>query len=164
MEELEKKLRQLKELLEKGMNNAGLGGAGSVKAGKVLPSISKMPKPGNSSVAGKIKIPGLPAASKVNPIKSIEQVQNKDIKDLKMKEAQAHFNKDEDGGMPRGALNAGPHYHIHQGSMRITSRPLPIKEINEKHGGIKKLEAAGYRAVEHTPQMTIKKNGQWELD
>lgn len=95
MEELIKKLNKLKELLEKGMNNAGLGGPGSVKAGKVLPSMPKLPKPGNNSLAGKVKIPNVAPASKVNPIKSAEQTQNKDIKDLKMKEAQAHFSKEE---------------------------------------------------------------------
>lgn len=89
MEELEKKLRELKELLEKGMNNVGLGGAGSVKAGLVLPSLSKLPKSGNNSLAGKVKIPNATPATKKSPVKSAEQTQNKDIKDLKMKEAQA---------------------------------------------------------------------------
>ena len=164
MEELEKKLKAIKELL-KGMNNAGLGGTGSVKSGAVLPSLPKTPKVGgNNSLAGKVKIPGMAAPSKVNPVKSAEQTHNKDIKDIRMKEAQAQLSMKKDEGAPRSA-NISPHYHIHQGSMRITSRPLPLKEINEKHGGIKNLEAAGYRATEVKPeQMTIKKNGQWELD
>lgn len=163
MEDLIKKLKELKELLEKGMNNAGLGGTGSVKAGKVLPSISKLPKPGNNSLAGKVKIPNVAPVSQKDPIKSIEQTQNKDIKDLKMKEAQAHFSKDEDGPKPR-ALNEGPMYHIHQGSLRVTSRPLSLKEINDKHSGIKAVEAAGYRVIPHKETITVKKNGQWELD
>jgi hypothetical protein len=91
MEELEKKLRELKELLEKGMNNVGLGGAGSVKAGLVLPSLSKLPKAGNNSLAGQVKIPNVTPATKKSPVKSAEQTQNKDIKDLKMKEAQAQL-------------------------------------------------------------------------
>ena len=91
MEELEKKLRELKDLLEKGMNNVGLGGAGSVKAGLVLPSLSKLPKGGNNSLAGQVKIPNATPATKKSPVKSAEQTQNKDIKDLKMKEAQAQL-------------------------------------------------------------------------
>lgn len=89
MEELEKKLKELKELLEKGMMNGGLGGPGSVISGKVLPSRSigapKTPKPSN----GTVKIPGTTPTTKTSPVKSAEQTQNKDIKDLKMKEAQA---------------------------------------------------------------------------
>lgn len=91
MEDLIKKLKELKDSLEKGMNNVGLGGLGSVKSGVVLPTISKLPKPGNNSLAGKVKIPNTTPTTKKNPIKSAEQTQNKDIKDLKMKEAQAQL-------------------------------------------------------------------------
>jgi len=87
-DKLSKQLTELKELI-KGMSNAGLGGAGSVKAGAVLPSINKLPKPGNNSVAGKVGIPGVGQGSKTNPVKSAEQTHNKDIKDIKMKEAKA---------------------------------------------------------------------------
>ena len=79
-------LRDKWEELKKAMKQGGLGGAGSVKAGAVLPSINKLPKPGNNSATPSI---GKAPASKKNPIKSAEQTQNKDIKDLKMKEAQA---------------------------------------------------------------------------
>lgn len=88
-DKLSKKLAELKELLSKGMKNAGLGGPGSVKAGAVLPGISKLPKPGNNSLASKVGMPSVGQSSKKNPMKSAEQTQNKDIKDLKMKEAQA---------------------------------------------------------------------------
>ena len=91
---LVKKLILLKEALEKSMNNSGLGGAGSVKAGAVLPSRAlRVPKPGNNSLASKVKIPSVAPQSKKDPIKSIQQVQNKDIKDLKMKEAHAKFGE-----------------------------------------------------------------------
>jgi len=36
-------------------------------------------------------------------------------------------------------------YHIHDGPHRITAKPLTLKEINEKHGDVKRLEGAGYR-------------------
>jgi hypothetical protein len=74
--------------LEKGMDNSGLGGVGSVKAGAVKPSISKMPKPGNNSPTLSVNVS---QPSKKNPMKQAEQTQNKDIKDVKMKEAQAHM-------------------------------------------------------------------------
>lgn len=86
MSSLEDKLLKLKELLEKGMNNKGLGGAGSIKAGAVLPSINNMaPKTGNNSATPSVS---LPQQSKKNPIKQAEQIQNQDIKDMKMREAQ----------------------------------------------------------------------------
>lgn len=86
IESIRKKLEELK----KGMRNAGIGGKGAVKAGATLPSINnKMPKPGHNSLSTKIGIPGVGQSSKKNPVKSAEQTQNKDIKDMKMKEAQA---------------------------------------------------------------------------
>jgi hypothetical protein len=161
MEELEKKLKRLKELLEKGMQNAGIGGPGSVKAGMVLPSISKLPKPGHTSVAGKVKIPNATPATKKNPIKSAEQTHNKDIKDIKMKEAHAQLKikpmeKEE---------KSQDLYHIHQNGMKITSTPMSLKDIHEKHGGVQKLENAGFKVMPHKPeQISFKKNGQWELE
>lgn len=122
MEELEKKLLELKDLLEKGMNNSGLGGSGSVKAGLVLPSISKLPKPGNSSLAGQVKIPNLPSSSKKNPVKSAEQTQNKDIKDLKMKEAQA----------------------------QLVSKPMMKEELSFSENGQWSLDKSGYKG--YTPE------------
>ncbi|CAB4124709.1 hypothetical protein UFOVP53_24 [uncultured Caudovirales phage] len=91
MDKLEENLLEIKDLLEKGMNNAGIGGPGAVKGGAVLPSISKLPKPGNISTAGKVKIPGQASATKKNPINVAEQTHNKDIKDIKMKEAHANL-------------------------------------------------------------------------
>ncbi len=70
--------------LEKGMKNSGLGGPGSVKRGLVKPSLPKLSKPGNNSATPSL---GIKQPSKKNPIKSAEQTQNKDIKDIKMKEA-----------------------------------------------------------------------------
>src|ERR1035437_4760079 len=43
--------------VKKSMNNVGVGGAGKIKAGAVLPSINQLPKLGNASLAGKVKIP-----------------------------------------------------------------------------------------------------------
>lgn len=84
--DLEDKLKELRELLEKNMSNKGLGGPGSVKAGAVLPSINTMtPKASSNS-----KTPSVNPVqqSKKNPIKQAQQIQNKDIKDIRMKEAQ----------------------------------------------------------------------------
>jgi hypothetical protein len=82
------------EKLEKTMRNGGLGGAGSVRSsGAVLPTRVKLPKPGNNSNASKIKIPSVAQPSKKNSIKSAQQIHNKDIKDIKMKEAQQELNE-----------------------------------------------------------------------
>jgi len=82
------------EKLEKTMKNGGLGGTGSVKMdGAVLPTRNKLPKPGHNSGASKVKIPSVGQASKKNPIKSAQQIHNKDIKDIKMKEAQQELNE-----------------------------------------------------------------------
>jgi hypothetical protein len=77
------------------MKQGGLGGSGSVKAGAVLPSINKLPKPGNNSNTVKVGMPGIKQASKKDPMKSAEQTQNKDIKDIKLKEAQSVLKKPE---------------------------------------------------------------------
>jgi len=63
----------------------------ALKNQSILPSIkttdSSIPKI-NSPQS---KIPGVSQGSKKNPIKVAEQTQNKDIKDIKMKEAQQQF-------------------------------------------------------------------------
>jgi hypothetical protein len=88
---LKKSLQEMEFALSKGMNNSGLGGVGSVKDGAVLPNTSILPKKGNNSLSSKIKMPSVAPASKKNPIKSIEQIQNKDMKDTKMKEAKSNM-------------------------------------------------------------------------
>lgn len=87
-----KKLILLKEVLEKTMSNSGLGGPGSVKAGAVLPNKTfKVKQQGHNSMASRVKIPSVAPQSKKDPVKSIQQIHNKDIKDIRMKEAQARF-------------------------------------------------------------------------
>jgi hypothetical protein len=52
-------------------------------------------------------------------------------------------------------------YHIYEGKQRITSTPLSLKEINEKHGGAKKIESSGYRLIPHKEEnglTSMKKN------
>lgn len=43
-------------------------------------------------------------------------------------------------------------YHIHNGPHRITDTPLSIPQIDKRHGGVKKLEASGFRLIPHTPE------------
>jgi hypothetical protein len=82
------------EELHKTMRNGGLGGAGSVKTGNaVLPTRINLPKTGNNSNATKVKIPSVAQPSKKDPVKSIQQIHNKDVKDIKMKEALAQFGE-----------------------------------------------------------------------
>lgn len=94
MDKLKKKLLELKEALSKGMNNSGLGGPGSVKRlGAVKPSIQSITSAGksagNNSATSSL---GITQPSKKNPLKQAQQTQNKDIKDIKMKEAQAKLS------------------------------------------------------------------------
>jgi len=155
MESLEDKLLRLKELLEKGMSNSGIGGKGAIKAGFSLPSLKppSMPKPSNTSKAGKIGIPGTTTPTKTNPIKAAEQIHNKSLKDKKMKEAQGSMKpiemiKTDANG--QWSLDKADLYNIHVKGHPITptshinSEPLSLKDINEKHGGVKHLEANGH--------------------
>jgi len=91
MDNLKDKLLKLKEELNKSMKQGGIGGPGAVKRlGAVLPSLKAVTTAGKAT-GNKSATPstGITQQSKKNPIKSAEQTQNKDIKDIKMKEAQA---------------------------------------------------------------------------
>jgi hypothetical protein len=52
-------------------------------------------------------------------------------------------------GTPKEIEKAESLYHIHQGGTKITSQPITLKEIHEKHGGAKKLESNGFKVVPH---------------
>jgi hypothetical protein len=43
----------------------------------------------------------------------------------------------------------GPLYHIKKDGYQITSEPLSLRQINNTHGGVKKLEASGHVLVPH---------------
>lgn len=59
---------------------------------QVLPSV-KAPEVKLPSVKSKqTKIPGVEQGSKKNPFKVLQQIKNKDVKDIKMKEAQEQLN------------------------------------------------------------------------
>lgn len=104
MDSLKDKLLKLKETLEKGMKNGGIGGPGAVKSGAVLPSLPKASKPGSTNSA--TPSVGKAPEGKKNPIKQAEQTQNKDIKDIKMKEAQAALSmKKKEEIAPEGSKN-----------------------------------------------------------
>lgn len=88
---LEKTLDICEDKLDKSMSNSGLGGVGSVRSGNaVLPNKTAKPKMSNNSKSSKIKIPSVGQPSKKDPLKSIQQTHNKDVKDIKMKEALAN--------------------------------------------------------------------------
>lgn len=82
------KFKESLEELTKGMKNGGIGGQGAVSSGAILPNIIK-PKTSNNSLASKVKITGVKPVALKNPVKQAEQTQNKDIKDIKMREAQS---------------------------------------------------------------------------
>lgn len=41
-------------------------------------------------------------------------------------------------------------YHIHQDGVAITAKPLSLSEVQEQHGGVKKLESSGFKLVKDT--------------
>ena len=62
----------------------------ALKAQATLPTI-KSPEVKLPQVKSQLKAPGIQQGSKKNPLKVAEQTQNKDVKDIKMKEAQDHL-------------------------------------------------------------------------
>ena len=111
------------------------------------------------------KTPSLAPKSKKNPIKVAQQVQTPDAKDFAMRQATAQV-KAASNPLAYTAKSEGEsyHYHITENGYRITDKPLSISEINTKHGGVKRLESAGFRLVPvKKEKLNLSKNGQWTL-
>ena len=71
------------------MKNGGLGGRGSIKAGAILPSLKAVtPNKNNNSATPST---GIAQASKKNPIKQVEQIQDKGTKNMKMKQVKSQL-------------------------------------------------------------------------
>lgn len=87
MDKLEQAIYKIRDLVKSLKPGTVAGGRNmpSIKAPDATKSAVKPPK---LSVKPP-KLPGIDTESKVNPVKSAEQTQNKDIKDIKMKEAQS---------------------------------------------------------------------------
>ena len=74
------------------------------------------------------------------------------------------MTKDE-GIKPYVAPPEGQHYHIFQNGQRLTTDPIPHHHIENKMGGVKKLESAGYNLVPVSKERLKKSpNGQWSLE
>lgn len=43
----------------------------------------------------------------------------------------------------------GPLYHIHKDGERVTHEPISLRQINNKFGGVKRLESSGHQLVPH---------------
>lgn len=161
-----KSLREKLEDLKKGMRNAGLGGAGSVKAGAVLPSINnKLSKPGHNSLATSVGIPNVAPKSKKNPLKSAEQTQNKDIKDLKMKEAQAAL-KTKAPQMVKFEKNGQWSLQKDYASKELSDREQKVKNLQRQvDAGTYKPDSSKIAEAMIKPKKVVKfeKNGQWSM-
>lgn len=145
MELLIKKISEIKDLIKN----------------KLMPSLRmpsiEQPKPP--------KMPSLAAKSKKNPIKVAEQIKAPQAKDFAMGQATMQV-KANNNPFAYTAKSEGEsyHYHIIQDGYRITDHPLSMEQINTQHGGVKKLESAGFRLVPVVKEkLTFKKNGQWTL-
>lgn len=141
MDKIKDKIDKLEELIK--------GLKANIQSAPVLPSIKQSKLQGIKPPPVTNKMPSAPAPKgQKNPVKQAEQVQNKDIKDMKMREArealkinkstgQWSLEKKEEGSAP-------DMYHIHKDGMRITDKPLSLKDIHQVHGGVKKLEGSGH--------------------
>ena len=142
MSKIDEKIKKLEELIK--------GLKGKLQAGNMLPSI-KAPKSQTAPTTPTApKLPGIAPETKKNPVKRVEQIQNKDIKDMKMREAREALNVHKSTGqweLSTVQKDESPvdTYHIHEKGVRITKEPLTIQQIKEQHGGVKKLEGAGFK-------------------
>lgn len=145
MESFIKKMNQIKELLK-----------ANLMPSLRMPSIEP-PKPP--------KAPSMAPKSKKNPIKVAEQIKAPQAKDFAMGQATQQV-KANTNPLAFTAKSEGEsyHYHILQDGYRITDRPLSLQEINSQHGGVKRLESAGFRLVPTVKEkLKLEKNGQWSI-
>ena len=145
MKSLIKKLNEINDLLK-----------AKLAPGLRMPSFEP-PKPP--------KLPSLAPKTKKNPVKVAQQVKTPDAKDFAMGQATAQV-KAATNPLAYTAKSEGEsyHYHIVQDGHRITDKPLSISEVNVKHGGVKRLENAGYRLVPVVKEkLKLEKNGQWSI-
>lgn len=145
MESFIKKLNDIKDLLK-----------ASLMPSLRMPSIEP-PKPP--------KAPSLAAKSKKNPIKVAQQVKTPDAKDFAMGQATQQVKATTNPfAFTTKSEGESYHYHIVQDGHRITDKPVSMEEINVKHGGVKRLESAGFRLVPVVKEkLKLEKNGQWSI-
>lgn len=145
MEMLIKKLAQLSDLLK-----------ASLMPSLRMPSLDP-PKPP--------KMPSMAPKSKKNPVKVAQQVKTPNAKDFAMRQATSQVQASSNP-LAYAAKSEGEsyHYHITEKGQRITDKPMSLSEINAKHGGVQRLESAGFRLVPvKKEKLTLSKNGQWTL-
>ena len=94
----------------------------------VLPSV-KMNGLSSPKVGDSPKLPGLAAQSKKNPVKVIEQIKNKDIKDQKMKEAQSNLKINKSTG--QWSLDKSEQSEIDKGTKEEREHLGTLKQIAE---------------------------------
>jgi len=93
MKDLNDKIEELEELIKSLKKK--------ISSSNVLPSIKPLKtdtKPRIKGMSTSPKMPGMPSASKKNPVKQAEQVKNNDIKDMKMREAREALNVNKSTG------------------------------------------------------------------
>lgn len=176
-EEIKLRLEELKKAAGLG----GIGGPGAIKAGASLPGI----KTPSSTVSNMSSTPstGTKQASTKNPMKQAEQTQNKDIKDIKLKEAQAalaspSMQKEEGKRLSVKYTKEGGNkhnWHVNLGRDRIGMLHHSGEHddavggaVNDEHKDLLD-HAAGMATKEYNKmkkQELVKhsQNGQWSLE
>lgn len=111
------------------------------------------------------KMPSLAPKSKKNPIKVAQQVKTPEAKDFAMEQAATQVKANRNPlAFTTKSEGESYYYHIIQDGQRVTDTPLTIEDINNKHGGVKRLENAGFRIVPVVKEkLEFKKNGQWSI-
>jgi mRNA-degrading endonuclease RelE of RelBE toxin-antitoxin system len=104
------------------------------------------PKPSKS------KIPGIAPTSNKDPKKIAEQIKDGSMS-TKTQKILLKWDQWSDEDIEKADREAEKYlYHIHNGPYRITSEPLTLQQIKERHGGVNRLESSGFRLIRYAPE------------
>lgn len=163
MEELAKKLEQLRDLIKAvKMQQQPKPTLGIPKIPEIKPPSPPSLTP-SAAAAPKIST-GSGPNSKKDPKKVAQQIRDGSMSTKTQKVMLKAQWSDEDV-KKADEIAQSQMYHIHEGPHRITKEPLTVKQIQERHGGIKKLENSGFVLHPHnaTPAPAVKKADiRWE--
>lgn len=151
MEELFKRLSKINDLIK------------AIKAIKAptLPTIPAPKPPAQPSLnPGKAAAPKISTGSgpnsKKDPKKIAEQIKSGAMS-TKTQKVMLKADQWSNDDIEKADKEAGQYlYHIHQGPHRITDKPMSVEQINKRHGGVQKLENAGFRLIRHEEKPKIK--------
>jgi len=146
MEELFKIIGNLNRLIK------SLKEASKIPTIPAIPTVKGIAAPSMTPKATNTKIPGANTDSKKDPRKIAQQIKDGSMstKTQKIMFKTSTQWDDKDVEKADNAIQSDSVvFHIHKDGFRITDKPLSIKEINDNHGGVKKLENSGFSLIRH---------------